>query len=280
MRSLFCRSSDDSKSQLCPRSLTTWPSDSLCLRWRFHCCIILFSDLNDCADISVSFCGLHYWSQFKCCCLQYDVERRESLETGISKNYVEFREMQIVRNVKYVGILIARDGRIHRWRFSRRKKIIPHVLKIIASAQFYLIHIRVGQDNPQERKKCPSLYTRRLLSRYIVSSSWSWLHTWSWSWLCEYSLHHSYDSLASCRMFGHVYPRSWKNSSNFWHNCTSTFAFSFVWGERISCIFHYLDVFVYNHHQLLSIVENLRTLVITRRNKFALWRSSLLLTST
>ena len=36
----------------------------------------------------------------KCCCVQYGIEGRDSLQTWISENCDEFREMQIVRHAK------------------------------------------------------------------------------------------------------------------------------------------------------------------------------------
>ena len=43
----------------------------------------------------------------KCCWVQYDTEGRDSLQTWISENCHEFREMQIVRHAKYVGTMIG-----------------------------------------------------------------------------------------------------------------------------------------------------------------------------
>ena len=56
----------------------------------------------------------------KCCWVQYDTEGRDSLETWISENCVEFREMQIVRYAKYVGTMIGPDGHLHRWSAPRK----------------------------------------------------------------------------------------------------------------------------------------------------------------
>ena len=55
----------------------------------------------------------------KCCWVQYGNEERESLCRWISENCVEFREMQIVRQAKYVGTMIGPDGHIHRWTAHR-----------------------------------------------------------------------------------------------------------------------------------------------------------------
>ena len=38
----------------------------------------------------------------KCCWVQYGTEGNDSLQTWISENCDEFREMQIVRHAKYV----------------------------------------------------------------------------------------------------------------------------------------------------------------------------------
>ena len=51
----------------------------------------------------------------KCCWVQYGTERRDSLQTWISENCDEFREMQIVRHAKYVGTMIGPDGHLHLW---------------------------------------------------------------------------------------------------------------------------------------------------------------------
>ena len=59
----------------------------------------------------------------KCCWVQYGTEERESLQTWISENCEEFREMQIVRHAKYVGTMIGPDGHLHRW--SAPRKIHP-----------------------------------------------------------------------------------------------------------------------------------------------------------
>ena len=91
--------------------LTTWSFcnllSALTLR-RSRRCIILFSRVND------SIAGLD-WNYRKCCWVQYGTEGRDSLQTWISKNCDEFREMQIVRHAKYVGTMIGPDGHLHRW---------------------------------------------------------------------------------------------------------------------------------------------------------------------
>ena len=70
----------------------------------------------------------------KCCWVQYGNEERESLCHWISENCGEFREMQIVRQAKYVGTMIGPDGHIHRWT-AHRKNFIQRVLKINASTK-------------------------------------------------------------------------------------------------------------------------------------------------
>ena len=69
----------------------------------------------------------------KCCWVHYGTERRDSLRTWILENCEEFREMQIVRHAKYVGIMIGLDGHLHRW--TALRKIIQRVLKINASTK-------------------------------------------------------------------------------------------------------------------------------------------------
>ena len=56
----------------------------------------------------------------KCCWVQYGTEGRDSLQTWISENCDEFREMQIVRHAKYVGTMIGPDGHLHRWTAHRK----------------------------------------------------------------------------------------------------------------------------------------------------------------
>ena len=56
----------------------------------------------------------------KCCWVQYGTEGRDSLQTWISENCEEFREMQIVRHAKYVGTMIGPDGHLHRWTAARK----------------------------------------------------------------------------------------------------------------------------------------------------------------
>ena len=46
----------------------------------------------------------------KCFWVQYGIEGRDSLQTWISENCDEFREMQIVRHAKFVGTMIGPDG--------------------------------------------------------------------------------------------------------------------------------------------------------------------------
>ena len=68
----------------------------------------------------------------KCCWVQYGIEERDSLQTWISENCDEFREMQVVRHAKYVGTTIGPDGRLSSLD-SRPKKFVQRVLKINAS---------------------------------------------------------------------------------------------------------------------------------------------------
>ena len=53
----------------------------------------------------------------------------------ISENCEEFREMQIVRNAKYVGTMIGPHGHLHRWTSARTEKFIQRVMKINASTK-------------------------------------------------------------------------------------------------------------------------------------------------
>ena len=56
----------------------------------------------------------------KCCWVQYGNEEPDSLRTWISETCEEFRDMQIVRHVKYVGTMIGPDGHLHRWTAPRK----------------------------------------------------------------------------------------------------------------------------------------------------------------
>ena len=57
----------------------------------------------------------------KYCWVQYGTEGRDSLQTWISENCDEFREMQIVRHATRVGTMIGPDGHLHRWTAHRKK---------------------------------------------------------------------------------------------------------------------------------------------------------------
>ena len=57
----------------------------------------------------------------KRCWVQYGNEEHDSLQTWISENCDEFREMQIDRHPKYVGTMIGPDGHLHRWTAHRKK---------------------------------------------------------------------------------------------------------------------------------------------------------------
>ena len=57
----------------------------------------------------------------KCCWVQLaGSESRETLLNWLSGNCEEFREIQIVRCVKYVGTMIGPDGHLHRWTAPRK----------------------------------------------------------------------------------------------------------------------------------------------------------------
>ena len=66
---------------------------------------------------SVAGLNLNY---HKCCWVQYSTEGRDSLQTWISENGDEFREMQIFRHAKYAGTMIGPDGHLHRWTAHRK----------------------------------------------------------------------------------------------------------------------------------------------------------------
>ena len=51
----------------------------------------------------------------KCCLVQYGSEKRESLWHWLSENCEQYREMQIVKYVKYVGTMIGPDGYFYCW---------------------------------------------------------------------------------------------------------------------------------------------------------------------
>ena len=51
----------------------------------------------------------------KWCWVEYGTEGRDSLQTWISENCDDFREMQIVRHAKYVGTMMIPKGYLHRW---------------------------------------------------------------------------------------------------------------------------------------------------------------------
>ena len=69
----------------------------------------------------------------KCCWVQYGNEEHDSLRTWISENCEEFRDMQIVRQAKYVGTKIGPDGYLHRWTAPR--KFVQRVMKIHTSTK-------------------------------------------------------------------------------------------------------------------------------------------------